>query len=100
MPRRYPPEVRRQVIELARSGMKVAQLVEAFEVSHATVYNWLKQESVDRGELEGLGGYRRIGRDTGSFGQPRERAAQWSPPQVRTVLWGACPESPQLSGRS
>jgi transposase-like protein len=26
MPRRYPPEVRRQVIELARSGTKVAQL--------------------------------------------------------------------------
>jgi transposase-like protein len=27
MPRRYPPEIRRQVVELARSGTKVAQLV-------------------------------------------------------------------------
>ena len=30
MPRRYPPEVRRQVVELARSGTKVAQLVATF----------------------------------------------------------------------
>lgn len=28
MPRRHPPEVRRQMVELARSGTKVAALVE------------------------------------------------------------------------
>lgn len=54
MPRRYPPEVRRQVIELARSGTKVAQLAETFGMSDATIYSWLKQEKVDRGEVEGL----------------------------------------------
>lgn len=36
MPRRYPAEVRRQVIELARSGTKVAQLAETFGMSDAT----------------------------------------------------------------
>jgi Transposase len=41
MPRRYPAEVRHQVIELARSGTKVAQLAETFGMSDATVYNWL-----------------------------------------------------------
>lgn len=39
MPRRYPPEIRRQVVELARSGTKVAQLVATFGMSEATIYN-------------------------------------------------------------
>lgn len=47
MPRKYPAEVRRQVIELARSGTKVAQLAETFGMSYATIYNWLKQEKVE-----------------------------------------------------
>ncbi len=53
MPRRCPAEVRRQVIELARSGTKVAQLAETFGMSDATIYTWLKQEKIDRGEVEG-----------------------------------------------
>lgn len=51
MPRRYPAEVRRQVIELARSGTRVTQLAETFGMSDATIYNWLKQERIDRGEI-------------------------------------------------
>lgn len=54
MPRRYPSEVRRQVIELARSGTKVAQLAGTFGMSEATIYAWLKQDRIDRGEVEGL----------------------------------------------
>lgn len=54
MPRRYPPEVRRQVIELARSGTRVAQLVATFQMSEATIYNWLKQDKIDRGEIDGM----------------------------------------------
>ncbi|MHB1570376.1 MAG: helix-turn-helix domain-containing protein [Solirubrobacteraceae bacterium] len=42
MPRRSPPELRRQVIELARSGTRVAQLTARFGMSEVTVYNWLK----------------------------------------------------------
>jgi transposase len=53
MPRRYPPEVRRQVIDLARSGTRVPQLAATFGISEATIYNWLKQEKVDRGEIDG-----------------------------------------------
>ena len=52
MPRQYGPEVRRQVIELARAGTKVKQLAVTFEMSEATVYSWLKQERIDRGEAE------------------------------------------------
>jgi hypothetical protein len=32
----------------------VAQLATTFEMSKATIYNWLKQERIDRGEIEGL----------------------------------------------
>jgi transposase-like protein len=54
MPRRYPPEIRRQVIELARSGTKVSQLSEVFGMSEAAIYTWLKQEAIDHGEIDGL----------------------------------------------
>jgi transposase-like protein len=54
MPRKYPAEVRRQVIELARSGTKIAQLAATFGMSDATIYTWLKQERVDRGEVPGI----------------------------------------------
>src|SRR4051794_47848 len=54
MPRRYPPEVRRQVLELARAGMRVKQLATTFGMSEATIYMWRQQDRIDRGELDGL----------------------------------------------
>jgi transposase-like protein len=53
MPRSYPPEVRRQVIELARAGTRDQQLSVTFGVTETTIYNWLKQERIDRGEETG-----------------------------------------------
>jgi transposase len=53
MPRSCPPEARRQVIELARAGTKIRQLATTFQMSDATIYNWLKQDRIDRGEAEG-----------------------------------------------
>jgi transposase len=53
MPRRGLLEVRRQVIDLARSGTRVPQLAVTFGMSEATIYSWLKQEKVDRGEIDG-----------------------------------------------
>ena len=43
-----------QVIELARSGTRVAQLSSTFGMSEATIYSWLKQERIDRGEVDGF----------------------------------------------
>lgn len=54
MPRSYPAEVRRQVVDLARSGTKVVQLAETFGMTQATIYSWLKQERIDRREAPGL----------------------------------------------
>jgi transposase-like protein len=53
MPRSYPPEVRRQVIELARAGTRVPQLAVTFGMTETTIYNWLKQDRFDRGEEVG-----------------------------------------------
>ena len=50
MPRKYSPEVRRQVIQLARSGTRAKQLAVTFGVAEVTIYNWLKQDRIDRGE--------------------------------------------------
>jgi hypothetical protein len=46
--------VRRQVIELARSGTRVARLAEVFGMSEAAIYAWLKQDRIDSGEIDGL----------------------------------------------
>jgi transposase-like protein len=54
MPRKYPPQTRTQVIELARSGTRVAQLSATFGMSEQTIYNWLNQEQIDRGDVEGF----------------------------------------------
>lgn len=54
MPRKYSSEVRRQVVELARSGTPVAHLKATFGIGSSTIYNWLTQEKIDRGEIEGV----------------------------------------------
>jgi transposase len=54
MPSNYSAEVRRQVVDLARTGTKVAQLAETFGMAEATIYNWLRQDRIDRGEEPGL----------------------------------------------
>jgi hypothetical protein len=40
-------------LELARAGTRVKQLAATSEMSDATIYNWLKQDRIDRGEAEG-----------------------------------------------
>lgn len=53
MSARYPSAVRRQVVGLARAGTRVAQLAETFGVTETTIYNWIDQEKIDRGEIVG-----------------------------------------------
>jgi transposase-like protein len=43
MPARYPSAVRRQVVELARAGTRVAQLAETFGMTETTIYNWCRR---------------------------------------------------------
>ncbi len=54
MPGRYSTEVRQQVLSLARFGTRVAQLAISFKISDATIYNWLRQDKIDCGEIDGV----------------------------------------------
>lgn len=54
MPKSYPPEFRRRLTELARSGRSKAELAKEFEVSLATVYRWFNQDQIDHGLRSGV----------------------------------------------
>ena len=45
----YPPEFRRQMVELVRSGRTPDELAAEFEPSHQTIRDWVKQVDLDEG---------------------------------------------------
>ncbi|MCZ4618781.1 transposase, partial [Rhodococcus qingshengii] len=54
MPRRYPPEFRRKVLDLLKSGRTVAEVAAGLDVTEQTIYNWRNQELIDSGQKPGL----------------------------------------------
>jgi transposase len=48
--RRYPPEFRRQLIELARAGRSPESLAQEFEPTAQTIRNWMVQAERDTGQ--------------------------------------------------
>jgi transposase len=51
----YPPEFRREAIELVRlSGKPISVLAKELGVSGMTLRNWVRQADVDAGKREGL----------------------------------------------
>ena len=52
--RAYPAEFRRKVLDLLAAGRKVADVARDLEVSEQTIYNWRRQDRIDRGLLPGL----------------------------------------------
>jgi transposase-like protein len=40
MPKRYPPEFRRKVLDLVASGRRVAQVAVDLDISEQTIYAW------------------------------------------------------------
>ncbi|MEV0358091.1 transposase [Nocardia sp. NPDC050697] len=53
MPRRYPEEFRRKVLDLVAAGRPVAQVAVDLGISDQTIYTWRKQELIDTGQLPG-----------------------------------------------
>ncbi len=53
VPRSYAPQFRAMVVDQVRAGRRVAEVAAAVEVSEATVYRWIPQDQIDRGELAG-----------------------------------------------
>jgi transposase-like protein len=50
MPRSYPPEFRRKVLDLLKAGRTVAQVAADLQISDQTIYNWRTQELIDTGQ--------------------------------------------------
>ncbi|HEV2811049.1 MAG TPA: transposase, partial [Acidimicrobiales bacterium] len=53
MPRSYAPQFRAMVVEQVRSGRSVAEVAADLELSEGTVFRWVRQDRIDRGEVEG-----------------------------------------------
>ena len=49
MPRRYPVEFRRKVLDLIEAGKPVAEIAAQLGMTAQTIYNWRNQDHVDRG---------------------------------------------------
>ncbi|KAA9374844.1 transposase [Microbispora cellulosiformans] len=54
MPRSYPPEFRRKVLDLLRAGRTVQQVAADLQISDQTIYNWRRQERIDAGLEPGI----------------------------------------------
>ncbi|MFD0487557.1 transposase [Saccharopolyspora erythraea] len=54
MPRRYPAEFRRKVLDLVESGRPVAQVAHDLGISDQTIYNWRRQHLIDTGQMPGI----------------------------------------------
>ena len=49
----YPPEFRRQMVELVRAGRTPRELAGEFECSDQTIRNWVRQTDLDEGRSRG-----------------------------------------------
>ncbi|MBA2725301.1 MAG: transposase [Actinobacteria bacterium] len=54
MPKRYPSEFRRKVLDLLAAGRSAASIASDLGVSGQTIYNWRRQEWIDTGRAVGL----------------------------------------------
>jgi transposase len=50
----YSAEFRRKVLDRLAEGRSVASVAHDLDVSDQTIYNWRRQDRVDRGEQSGL----------------------------------------------
>jgi len=82
----YPPEFRRQIIELVRAGRTPEELAREFEPSSQSIRNWVRQANRDEGRREdGLTTVereelRRLRRENRQLREEREilaKAAAW-----------------------
>jgi transposase len=53
VPKRYPAEFRRKVLDLVAAGRPVAQVAADLDISDQTIYVWRRQELIDTGQLPG-----------------------------------------------
>lgn len=83
----YPPEFRKRLVELARSGRSPENLQETFDVSAQSIRNWIRQADRDEGRAQDGGlateerlELQRLRRENETLREEREilkKAAAW-----------------------
>lgn len=53
VPKSYPPEFRRKVLDLVAAERRVAEVAADLDISEQTIYVWRRQELIDTGQLPG-----------------------------------------------
>jgi transposase len=91
--RPYPPEFRREAVEVyRRSGKGLQKIAEELGIAHETLRSWNKQHDIDQGRAEGLTSVereelRRLRRDVKRLEQERDlpkRAAAFFAKETET----------------
>lgn len=54
MPKSYPPEFRRKVLDQVAAGRPVAQVAADLGISDQAIYGWRKRALIDSGQLPGM----------------------------------------------
>jgi transposase len=54
VPRRYPAEFRRKVLDLVAAGRPVAQVAYDLQISAQVIYTWRRQQLIDSGQMPGM----------------------------------------------
>ena len=54
MPRRYPAEFRRKVLDLVAARRPVAQVAYDLQISAQAIYTWRRQQLIDSGQIPGM----------------------------------------------
>ncbi len=97
MPRKhppYPPEYRRQMVELVRVGRSPEELSREFEPSAQAIRNWVKQADLDEGRREDsltteerleLGRLRRENKQLRLEREILSKAAAWFARETETI---------------
>jgi transposase len=92
--RRYAPEYRQRIIELARAGRSLSELARQFEPTVETIRAWVKQAELDEGlrrdgltteEREQLNRLRRENRVLREEREIRAKAAAWFAQETGTT---------------
>ena len=74
VPKRYPEEFRRKVLDLVAAGRPVAQIAVDLGISDQTIYGWRRQELIDTGQLPDS-----TAPNWPSSARPTSTSASWRP---------------------
>jgi transposase-like protein len=86
-PKPYPPEFRREAVELVRScGQSMRAVARDLDISYESLRLWVKQAEVDAGEREGLTTGRARGAAAAPAREPPSAPGAGDPEKRRCLL--------------